>query len=182
MAALTITQFQTFVGPKFQGTYLGKILGISAGNSPFYKKKSSYSSAAGAVGAYGIDLVHFDIVTLAASGTQSYDFTALADAAGITRSWARVKYLYLFLPGLDDNAGISAQTDYITLGGNVSNGHLLFLANVSDKYKVKAGNHVEVADYTATGEVVSGSLKAFDVVNTSSAIATYAIVIAGSLS
>ncbi len=180
MAALTIQQFQVFAGPRFQGTYLSRVLQL-ASSGAFTKKRPSFTSAVGPTTAYGMDLLHADVVTLAASGTQAYDLTALADIAGVTRSWARIKYMFLFLCGTDDNAGITTQTDYITLGGNVSNGNLMWLANVSDKYKVKAGNYVEVADFSAAGEVVSGSLKTFDVVNTSSAIATYAFVLGGSL-
>jgi hypothetical protein len=180
MAALTVSQFQAFAGPRFQGTYLGKVLSL-ASNGAFNKKKTSFTSAVGPTAAYGIDLIHAEINELAASGTDAYDLTALADVAGVTRSFARIKYLWLFLPGTDDNADISVQNDFITLGGNASNGHLMWLANVSDKYKVKAGNYVEVADFSAAGEVVSGSLKAFDVIATSGNTATYAMVIGGCL-
>lgn len=182
MAALTITQFQAFAGPQIRGTYLGKVLQLATPN-PFAKKKSSFTSAAGAVGAYGLDLVYAEIKELAASGTEAFDLTSIRDMAGVSRSFARIKYLYLILPGTDDNLTLSAQASSITLGGNASNGHLMWLANVSDKYKVKAGNYVEVADFSATGEVVSASLKAFDVINAdASNVATYGLVIGGSLS
>jgi len=181
MAALTITQFQAFAGPRVQGTYLGKILQL-ASNGAFNKKKTSFTSAVGPTAAYGMDLVYAEVRELAASGTHAYDLTALADMAGVTRSFARIKYMWLFLPGTDDNAGISVQNDFITLGGNASNGHSMWLAAVNDKYKVKAGNYVEVADFSAAGEVVSSTVKAFDVIATSGNTATYALVIGGCLS
>lgn len=183
MAALTITQFQAFAGPQIRGSYLGKVLQLASGSNPFSKKKYSFSSAAGAAATYGIDLVYAEINTLAASGTAAFDLTALRDMAGVSRTFARIKYLYLILPGLDDNISLSAQASAVTLGGNASNGHLMWLANVSDKYVVKTGNYVEVADFSAAGEAVDGTHKAFDVINSdASNIATYGLVIAGSLS
>jgi hypothetical protein len=184
MAALTITKLlDSGLGPEWAASYLGQTLASASSASPFKKKKATYTSAAGATAAYGINSIYANILTVAASGTTTLDMTAIQDISGQTQSWARLKAIYALLLGTDDNGGITVQASSLTIGAGASNGHLLFLANASDKVKMEPGMKYSVQDFSAAGKVVTSSLKTIDIINGDSVnSATLALVLGGSLS
>ncbi len=184
MAALTITRLvDSGFGPEWLARYLSRDANSAQQASQFKKKKIGYTSAVGPTNAYGADLIHADIYTIAASGTTTIDLTALADVAGVTRSFARIKAIWALLLGLDDNGAPLVQASSVTIGGNGSNGCLSFLANVSDKYTLVPGRKISVEDYSGTGLAVTASLKLIDLINADATnAAVLALAIAGSLS
>ena len=183
MAALTISRLiDSGLGPEWAGSYLGRSFGTTGSLSQFKKKKATYGSAVGPTAAYGVDVLYAEVLTVPASGTVSLDLTAVKDVSGQTQSWARLKALWALLLGTDDNGGISVQASSVTIAPGATNGHLLFLNASTNKYRLVPGRRLAVEDFTASGDVVSSTLKTVDVVNADSVnAATLALVLAGGL-
>jgi hypothetical protein len=129
---------------------------------------------ASGTGANQADLMFSDTRTLAASGSESLDLAGvLTDALGATLTFARVKAIVI--------AASAGNTNDVVIGGAASNAFVNWVADATDKIKVKPGGMFVLVAPGAVGYPVTASTgDLLQVANSSSGTSvTYDVVIIG---
>lgn len=129
---------------------------------------------ASGTGAGQADLMFSDTRTIAASGTDPLDLAGvLTDALGAVLTFARVKAIVVY--------AAAANTNDVVIGGAASNGFINWVADATDKIKVRPGGlFVLTAPGAAAYAVTAATGDQLLIANSSSGTAvTYDIVIIG---
>ncbi len=163
-----ITKYITGLGPRVVTVGLNK----------------SFSFTLGA-GADAINEVYCAYRTLAASGTETLDLTALTGPHGDSLVFARIKAIGIWLLGTADQdvgSPAAAQVDgnacsQIVVGGAAANPwQAFFNTPATDKIKIASGGVFTLQERSATGWVTSGTNKNLLIANSDGAVEAHYIL------
>lgn len=118
---------------------------VSAPLDRIFRSQLNNGTAAGQA-----DLIFSDTRTLAASASESLDLAgSLVDALGATLTFARVKCLYV--------AAAAGNTNDVVIGGAASNAFVNWVADATDKVRVRPGGALLLWAPGATGYPVTAA-------------------------
>jgi hypothetical protein len=160
---ITITSFTVPDGIDFLAYYLSQ-----KGDGRNLKKRlRRFSSAVGPSAAMGADTIFLSQGTLAASASVTLDLTSYTDVCGRTTSaMVRMKGLFIWHIGTDDDSSITSPSSGLTLGAAASNQATLFFGTeATDTLTIPSGGFYCQWTPLAAGVTVDGTHKSVKIAN-----------------
>lgn len=164
------------------------VTGASANNnsSSVSEAKASLGTAAAGNAANGLNELYFAVLSIAASGNATQDFTSFTDILNATAVvGARIKFIQVGLLSTTQDAVNGTNAASITIDGTATNGFVSqgtnpgWLLNATSGFAIPNGGWVQFGCTNANGVVVDATHKVLKINNIDAGVAAAVKVVVG---
>jgi len=140
-------------------------------------------STTAAAAAGGADELVAGVATITASSSTTLDLTSIANVAGDTTAFARIKFVAFRLLGASDTAfdgtTVGTAATPVTIGNAASNATQMFLGGDTETIILTNGDWVAYATGGAAGKVIDSTNKNVKIANGDAAVSAKVLYVFG---